>query len=117
MTDPVVDEHRGVPDVPEEVERALSSIWQRRTGARPRSITAEMRSNSIKCAIAPGEPDPEREPVDAADGTDSNRYRHEATSAVGKIARRNVIAYIAKRDAEENVDTQTFIFERLPVRY
>jgi hypothetical protein len=117
MTDPGADENREAADLPEEVSRALSSIWQRRSGARPKSVTTEIGTNSIRCAIAPGEPDPESEPADDADGTNSNGYRHEATSAVGKIARRNVIAYVAKHDSKQNLDRQTFIFERARIKY
>jgi hypothetical protein len=116
MSDPKVDEPRDVPDVPEKVARALSSIWERRTGARPKSVTAELGTNSIKCAIAPGDPDPDREPGDE-DGTDTSAYRREATSEVKRIAGRNVMAYIAKHDANPDVDTQTFIFERLQIKY
>ncbi|MFL5870556.1 MAG: hypothetical protein ACJ75R_05705 [Solirubrobacterales bacterium] len=116
MSEPGSDEQLSPDDVSQEIERALSSIWQRRTGARPTSVTAEMSGNSVRCAIAPGDEDAEHEPSDEA-GTDSNAYRQEATTAVRRIMRRKVVAYIAKRNTKANLDTQTFILERAQVKY
>jgi hypothetical protein len=93
-----------------EIERSLGAIWQRRTGERPTSISAELRGNAIKCAIESAN----RE-VDGA--ADSYPYRHESIAAVARITHRSVAAFINTEDPKTGNAEQTFIFERLRTRY
>jgi hypothetical protein len=105
-----------------EIERSLSSIWERRTGVRPASISAEVRNDAVRCAIKPGEPkaveDDDAEEVDDDEET-SNAYsfRHESIAAVTKIMHRPVSAFIDREDPKQGTAQQTFIFERSRIRY
>jgi hypothetical protein len=98
---PVVSES----DLPQEIARSLSSIWQRRTGVRPASVSAEFSGDVVRCAI------------DAGDQEVESGYQREACAAVTKLARRKVSAYIASTDAKTGVATQKFIFERVRIKY
>lgn len=111
-------------EVSEEICRSLTSIWQRRDGARP-AITTQYQGDVVKCEIEQGEP------VEKADGedaeattttttvgsTDSNAYRHEAQAAVARLTRRTVSGFVAKRDAKSGVATHTFILEKVRTKY
>jgi hypothetical protein len=99
-----------------EIERSLGAIWQRRTGVRPISISAELRGNAIRCAIERGKEDPELSVDDEGRG-DSYSYRHESIAAVTKITHRSVAAFINTEDPKTGNAEQTFIFERLRTRY
>ena len=103
-----------------EIGRAVGSIWQRRTGARPTSVDTKFDGDRISCVIAAGKPTAEetaelagRDPVA---GIDSNAYRHEASSAVARITKRTVSAYIAKGDKQSAQATQIFILERARIK-
>jgi hypothetical protein len=95
-------------EISQEIARSLSSIWQRRTGVRPTSITADFSGDVVKCAIDGGDPSAE---------TDSSGYQHEACAAVTRIVRRKVSAYIPSVDSSTGIATQKFIFERIRPRY
>ncbi len=125
MSDPkstssAVSEEASKPSVTAEIERSVGSIWQRRSGTRPSSVNTEINGDSIRCVIEEGEPEatePADEDAPVLAGTDSNAYKHEAAAAVARITRRTVSAYIAKRDKETGNPTQTFILERIRVKY
>ena len=111
-----------VPSVSTEIERSVGSIWQRRTGARPASVTTKIEGDAVRCVIEEGDPTAEEtEAIEQAEpavaGTDSNAYRHEASAAVARITKRTVSAYIAKRDKKTGLATQTFILERVRTKY
>ena len=91
--------------ISQEIARSLSSIWQRRTGVRPSSVSAELSGDVVRCAIEAGDQEVE------------SGYQREACAAVTRIARRKVSAYIASTDAKKGVATQKFIFERARIRY
>jgi hypothetical protein len=95
--------------ITEEIARSLSSIWQRRTGERPSSVSAKLDGDVVNCAIEADDP-PE-------DPSDASGYRQEACAAVTKIAHRRVAAYITGSDAKTGAATQKFIFERVRVKY
>jgi hypothetical protein len=106
-----------------EIERSLSSIWERRTGVRPASISAEVRSDAVRCAIKPGEPKAV-EDDDAGDAepsevetSDAYSFRHESIAAVTRIMHRPVSAFIDNEDPKQGTAQQTFIFERSRIRY
>jgi hypothetical protein len=118
MTNP--SEHEA--DVSAAIERSLGSIWQRRRGSRPASISTEIRGDAIRCAIEPGEPAPtpddaEVEAEDEAGASDAYAFRLESIDAVTKITHRPVSAFIDKVDAKSGTAEQTFILERARVRY
>jgi len=118
----VSDEPAGA-SVSAEIGRTVGSIWQRRTGTRPANVSTEINGDAIRCVIEAGEPapvDPEAE-VDpdapSVGGTDTNAYRTEANAAVSRITKRTVSAFIAKRDKKTGLATQTFILERVRIKY
>ncbi len=104
-----------------EIERSLSSIWERRTGVRPASISAEVRSDAVRCAIKPGEPkaveDDDAEEADDEETGNAYSFRHESIAAVTKIMHRPVSAFIDREDPKQGTAQQTFIFERSRIRY
>ncbi|MDX6582843.1 MAG: hypothetical protein QOI10_2027 [Solirubrobacterales bacterium] len=103
-----------------EIERSVGTIWQRRDGTRPASVSAKIDGDAISCAIEEGEAVAEETPSEEqpeGGGTDSNAYRHEASAAVARITGRTVSAFIAKRDKKTGVATQTFILERNRRKY
>ena len=102
--EPAADDAKG-PGITDEVARSLSSIWQRRTGERPSSISATYEGDVVRCSIDAGEQQVE------------SGYQHEACAAVTRIAHRKVSAYIAGTDPDTGAVTQKFIFERIRVKY
>jgi hypothetical protein len=102
--EPVVQDN----EISQEIARSLSSIWQRRTGVKPTSITADFSGDVVKCAIDGGDHQQE---------TDTSGYQHEACAAVTRIVRRKVSAYIPSVDSSTGIATQKFIFERVRRRY
>jgi hypothetical protein len=110
-------------DLSAQIERSLASIWQRRTGVRPASITAEVRSDAVRCAIRQGEPEPdtnegdEKDEADATGASPAYSFRVASIAAVTKLTHRNVSAFINKEDAKNGTATQTFIFERAQIKY
>jgi hypothetical protein len=102
--EPAGDDPKG-EGITDEIARSLSSIWQRRTGERPNSISATFDGEVVRCAIEADEQE-----VDSG-------YRQEACAAVTRIAHRKVSAYIASTDADTGAATQKFIFERMRVKY
>jgi hypothetical protein len=108
------------PDLSAEIERSLGSIWQRRRGSRPASISTEIRGDAIRCAIEPGEPAPAPEDAEAEDeagASNAYAFRRESIAAVTKITHRPVSAFIDKVDAKSGTAEQTFILERARVRH
>jgi hypothetical protein len=107
----------------DELSRSLSSIWQRKAGARPSSARVEFAGDVIKFVMEePIATDPE--PADGEDGEDgaaeartldSLGYRNEAVRAVGKITGRRVRGFITKHDEKTDVSTDTFILEPVHV--
>ncbi len=105
-------------DVAKEIGRSLSSIWQRRDGARPVTIETEYVGDVVRCVVEQGEaPPPEdgEEPVESS--TDSKGYGREAQATVARLTKRSVSAYIAKRNAKTGQATNTFILERIRTKH
>lgn len=106
-----------------EIARTVGSIWQRRAGVRPSSVSTEVHGDTIRCRIEEGEaPAADAEDADGdepatVDSTGTNAHRTEGVAAVARITKRNVSAYICKHDAKNGVATQTFILERSRVKY
>jgi hypothetical protein len=110
MSDPSPEPPTSGSQTGDEIGRAVGTIWQRRAGTRPKVVNTEVSGDVIRCVI-------EEESTAKRPLGDSSAYRHEATAAVAKITNRNVAAFIAKRDAKSGMATQTFILERLRVKY
>jgi hypothetical protein len=120
MSDPSPEPPTSGSQTGDEIGRAVGTIWQRRAGTRPKVVNTEVSGDVIRCVIEEGTPeegDTEEESTAKRPLGDSSAYRHEATAAVSKITNRNVAAFIAKRDAKSGMATQTFILERLRVKY
>lgn len=124
MSDPTTDAPAsgGIrAEVSDEICRSMSSIWQRRDGARPAAIKTEYQGDVVKCEIEQGEPVEKAEGEDGETttvaSTDSNAYRHEAQAAVARLTRRTVSGFVAKRDKESGVATHTFILEKIRTKY
>ena len=118
--EPTVSESRD-PELSAQIERSLGSIWQRRTGVRPASISAEVRGDGVRCAIQPGKPGEaeadETAQEDEGRASDAYSFRHESIAAVTKIMHRPISAFINSEDAKKGTSQQTFIFERSQTRY
>ncbi len=109
-------------EVSDEIGRSLSSIWQRRDGARPAAITTEYRGDVVRCEIEQGvAPEPaegeESKAAAVVGSTDSAAYRNEALAAVARLTKRSVSGFVAKRDPKSGLTTHTFILERIRVKY
>jgi hypothetical protein len=96
-------------EISTEIERSMSSIWQRRNGTRPVAIETEYVGDVVRCVIEDAE-----DAEDAAAANDTIGYRHEVQSTIARLTRRNVQAYMAGRDKSTGRAKQTFILE--PVR-
>jgi hypothetical protein len=105
-----------------EIARSLSSIWQRFSGQRPRSMTVEMEPNVVRCVIEEGTDDP---PADE-DGNeisgpdlspDSPSFSYNATAAITRATGRRVVAFIPKRNKKTLTSTQTFILDQPRKRF
>lgn len=110
--------------VGEEIARSLSSIWQRRSGTRPSAATTEIANDVVRCVMegAVGNPPPEPNEGETAHderiaSPDSREYRQEAVTAVAKLTKRKVKAFVPKRDEKTGAATETFILEAKRVNY
>jgi hypothetical protein len=94
----------------DEIGRAMSSIWQRRYGIRPRAIETEYVGGVVRCTIDDGE-----RSGGAADGSfDSAGEQRDAQRTVARLTRRQVQGHVATRDKKSGRATEVFILE--PVR-
>jgi hypothetical protein len=106
-------------DVCDQIGRTVSSLWQRRTGARPASVSTEYVDDVVRCEIRQGEAPPDVAGGDPGDGTNgmlnSSGYQHGAVTAVERLTGRTVRAFIAKRHNDAPT-TNAFILEAVRVR-
>jgi hypothetical protein len=121
MTDPQEQKAGGedaaVDPASEEIARSLGSVWQRFSGARPKSTSVEIERDVVRCVIEEGTPEPDGDEDGAADdgpalSPDSPGFNHNATAAIARVTGRRVIAFIPKRDKKTHISTQTFILDR-----
>lgn len=124
MSDPAAPPSTSSSDVGEEIARSLSSIWQRRSGTRPSAATTEIANDVVRCVMegAVGNPPPvaaegEEAHDEQIDSPDSRAYRQEAVTAVAKLTKRKVKAFVPKRDEKTGAATETFILEARRVNY
>ena len=105
-------------DVCDQIGRSVGSLWQRRSGIRPASVSTEYVGDVVRCEIRQGE-----STRDADDGAEEENvstlnasgYQHGAQAAVERITGRSVRAFIAKRDKGPGT-TQAFILEPLRIK-
>jgi hypothetical protein len=108
-----------------ELARSLGTVWQRFSGARPKSTNVEIDRNAVRCVIEEG---PEPTPADTADAeagdggespaltTDSMQFQRDASAAVTRAVGRRVTAFIPSRD-EAGTAQHTFILDSPRKRY
>jgi hypothetical protein len=106
-------------DVGDQIGRTVSSLWLRRSGVRPASVSTEYVGDVVRCQIRQGDP-----PHDLTDGTaddrridsiDSRGYQHQAQAAVERLTGRRVLAFIAKGD-ENELARNVFILDSVRVK-
>jgi hypothetical protein len=105
-------------EVCDEIGRAVASLWQRRSGARPSSVTTEYVGDVVRCTIEE-EQDPvasDDAPVPHPDELDSRRYGSRATAAVARLTGRRVVGFVAK-DAADDATTNTFILDSRRIKH
>ena len=127
MADPAQENGQANPtkeQLCDQIGRAVGSLWQRRSGVRPPSVTTEYVGDVVRCTIEPGAPLAEAEAGDetAADpaALGERGYEDEAQAAVRRLTGRSVKAFIAKpakRSSEKANTTNTFILERRQVKH
>jgi hypothetical protein len=106
-------EARAEPDeTAAQIGRSLSSIWERRDGARPNEVATELDGDVVRCVIEAAPRETERPPEDGApfvNSIETTSYRNEAIASVERVTRRSVKALIAKPVAKTDNWTNTFI--------
>jgi hypothetical protein len=100
-----------------EIGRAVGSLRQRNSGARPASVRTEYVGDVIRCTIRDAESDGASEPPATGDraSIDTRRYRAGAEAAVTRLTGRRVVGFVAK--AADEATMNTFILERVRIRY
>lgn len=110
-----VDEPRSQATVTDEIARSLGSLWQRVSGARPKSTSIEIGNNRVRCVMeerAPDAEDPEDGEVESPESAlGSARFQRDASAVVHRATGRRVVAFIAKRDEGTRTSKQTFILD------
>jgi hypothetical protein len=102
-------------DVCDQIGRNVSSLWERRSGVRPASVTTEYVGDVVRCQIHENDVSPEADGDEREERDDSinlHGYQIQAAAAVERVTRRTVKALIAKH--EKAPATNAFILE--PVR-
>jgi hypothetical protein len=122
MSDP--QEHAPSGDATsDEIARSLGSVWQRFSGARPKSTSVEIERNVVRCVIEEGTPEAaSEEDAEAGDrepglSPDSASFSYNATAAITRATGRRVVAFIPKRNKKEQTSTQTFILDQPRQRF
>lgn len=105
-------------DVCDQIGRSLSSLWQRRSGVRPASVSTEYVGDVVRCQIHENEVSPEAdgdETEDRADSINTHGYQIQAAAAVERVTRRTVKAFIAKDESAPA--TNAFILEPVRIKH
>jgi hypothetical protein len=102
-----------------EIDRMMTSLWQRRSGVRPVSVSTEYVGDVVRCRIEEGEspPDGDDAPeVAIVNSIDTRGYKHEAQGLVERLTKRRVLGFIAKHP-DDHLSTNAFILEAVRVRH
>jgi hypothetical protein len=102
----------------DQIGRAVSSLWQRRSGVRPASVSTEYVGDVVRCQIEQGEGPEDAADADTEDaGVDAlgaRGYQLQAQAAVRRLTGRKVLAFVAKSEGEPA--TNAFILEARRVK-
>ena len=101
----------------DQVGRAVGSLWQRRSGVRPASISTEWVGDVVRCTIEEGEASPESEDASPQDNLEVRPYEDEAQAAVRRVTGRSVIGFVSKSDKKDAAVTQAFILAKPHVKH
>lgn len=120
MSEP--QEHASGDATSEEIARSLGSVWQRFSGARPKSTSVEIEPNVVRCVIEEGTPEPPAEDAEAGDrepelSPDSASFSYNATAVITRVTGRRVVAFIPKRNKKAQTSSQTFILDQPRQRF
>jgi hypothetical protein len=119
MSDP--QEHTAAGDestgneTSDQIARSMGSVWQRFSGARPKSTSVEIERNVVRCVIE--EADEDAEAVEPGLSPDSPSFSYNATAVITRVTGRKVVAFIPKRDKKAQTSTQTFILDQPRQRF
>ena len=105
------------PEICDEIGRAVGSLWQRRSGVRPASVSTEYVGDVVRCTIEQGDGAQADAEGDEAQEMGANAYDHEARAAVAKLTGRTVVGFIAKPVPAGAPATNSFILEANKTRY
>jgi len=100
-----------------EIARSLGTVWQRFSGARPKSTSVEMGKDVVRCVIEEGTAEPVEveeadTPAEPARTPDSQEFQHDASAAIARATGRRVVAFIPKRNKKAQTSQQTFVLDR-----
>jgi hypothetical protein len=104
----------------DQIARSMGSVWQRFSGARPKSTSVEIERNVVRCTIEEGTAEPadeNAEPVEPGLSTDSPSFSYNATAVITRATGRRVVAFIPKHDKKAQTSTQTFILDQPRQRF
>jgi hypothetical protein len=101
----------------DQVDRAVGSLWQRRFGARPASISTEWVGDVVRCTIEEGEAPAETEDAAPQDRLEARPYEDEAQAAVRRVTGRSVIGFVSKSAKNDSSVTQAFILAKPHVKH
>ena len=104
-------------DLCDQVGRAVGSLWQRRSGVRPASISTEWVGDVVRCTIEEGEPSTDEEGTTPQDGLEARPYQDEAQAAVRRVTGRSVIGFVSKSGKKDSAVTQAFILAKPHVKH
>jgi hypothetical protein len=99
----------------DEIGRAVGTLWQRRCGVRPTSVSTEYRGDVVRCTIDEGK-------AAEGDGDDpeligQTRYENEANAAVRRLTGRTVMGFTEKRAKGSDSVATAFILARAHTRF
>lgn len=110
------------PDLPtrsqlcDQVGRAVGTLWQRRSGVRPASVSTEYTGDVVRCTIEEGEAPADTEDA-PQDRLEARPYEDEAQAAVRRVTGRPVIGFISKSAKKDSAVTQAFILAKPHVKH
>ena len=120
MADPQHEPVAGTPaesEVCAEIGRAVGSLRQRSSGARPASVRTEYVGDVVRCTIEDGPPSDAEDDATTGDSAalGSRRYRAGAEAAVTRVTGRRVVGFVAK--SADDATLNTFILERVRIKH
>ena len=99
MSDPQAESQQ------QQLSRSLGTLWEQHAGGRPKSVTAEIAGNRVRCEI-----DTE------TDAPSSPGYRNDEIAAVTRVTGRRVTGFIPGRERKTDRSTETFLLEQRHIK-